>query len=306
LATIYESVTETSDQGASFNSQWQRTYTRTFRVVLKRKAGPITVSRAKDPSTGLAVPRVGDYYSFRGDVDRLSFCQQLEPKCESEDGLQWLVTAGYGPFDAQQMPENPMDQPIRVNWGFAEFQKVAVTDIEGAAIVNSAGERFTSAAEIEDSRPVLSITRNEPTFDPAVAAAYKDAINTDTFFGGDPGTWKVVKLDGDLTWSQNAGWYYVVNYEFQFNPENWLLKIDDNGLRETSDDGSLIPIVKKDASGKAIWPCGPVTDPCLLDGQGKQLGEGASPVILTFHVRKELAFQDLGLDPAGAPGQGLG
>src|SRR5207245_2866104 len=62
-------------------------------------------------------------------------------------------------------------------------QSTVWKDAYGKGILNSAGQYFDPPPMMDDSRPRLSIARNEPVFNPAIAINYQDAVNTDGFLG---------------------------------------------------------------------------------------------------------------------------
>src|SRR5262249_15878222 len=90
----------------------------------------------------------------------------------------------------------PLFKRPDVRWGFANFQRPGIWTIDNPsrAIVNSAGEPFDPPVEIDDSRLVLTLVRNEPAFAPLTSLLYKDAINSDTFLGAAPGLAKIAML----------------------------------------------------------------------------------------------------------------
>lgn len=290
-------------------SDWKRTYTRTFLVITDDSQNDgVVIASARDPATGLVIPGIGAAYKV-GDKaapltilthDTGAFVTSTTATCATEDGLQWEVEVEYGPYDASIWPQNPLDHPVKVSWNFAKFEQVAFRDINGKAIVNSAGDYFDPPVTIDDSRPIVKIVRNEATFDPVLAKTYKDSTNTDTFLGQDPYTWKISDIQGDLEYNMDCGtpdgFYYVVTYELEFNPDTWKKLILDQGMRGLDGSGKFTQFL--DDKGQ------PVSDPVLMDGNGGRKSATADPHFFTFEVYREVAFADLNLDFSGAPGQG--
>lgn len=297
VAEVFEGRTSRIDR------QWQRSFTRTWRVETDSPYDGAQTAREAVPVA------IGNYYLVLDaggatvEKDLQSFALEIAAAVESaaDDGCSWLVTVNYGPYDAQTFGPNPIDHPLKISFGFAKYEKVVdktVPDEDGntEAIVNSAGDYFDPPPVKDDSRPLIKITRNEPTYDPLRAKEWKDAINQDAWNGFDPGTVKCGEIAAELAWSQECQFYYIVNYEFEIEPDGWALEVLDQGLR-SYDTSTEKQVAIADEKGE------PVTSPVLLDGDGQQLAGGADPVFLTFDVYNKRDFVDLKLDFQGAPGQ---
>lgn len=289
-------VAETSRSGG-VDREWKRSYRRTFVVEVDSPYdGAVTV-------IGSLPVQLGNYYLV---VDGLgaavehdfgSFVCDVQARQVSRDGLKWEAEVSYQPYNPLFFPKNPLDHPPKISWGGSKFEKAIDQDINGDAILNSAGDYFDPPVTVDDSRITLRIQRNEARYDPAIAAQFKDAINSDTFYGQQPGTWKSALPTADLQFNVDSGtadgFYYEVTYEFEFRPEGWKREILDQGLKVIT-GGVQVPASE---GGKDV------TSPILLDGTGVALAVDADPVFLSFDVYNEIAFSQLNLDPAGAPGQ---
>jgi hypothetical protein len=293
------------------DAQWRRTYTRAWRVV------------SDTPDFGafgarLAVPvQFGDRYqilaSGGGDpveTDNFAFALGITAEnSEAEDGCSWVVTVQYGPYDPTEFPENPLNHPIKVSWGGNKFEKAVEETApdengETTPILNSAGCYFDPPITIDDTRPTCHVVRNEQTYNPVYALNYKDVVNSDDWNGFPPGTVKLALPTAELEFSAVCGYYFIVNYEFEINPEGWDLQILDQGTMElvdvpADDEGPDEQGVAniKDKNGDNV------SQPVLLDGNGNQLPSGDDPVYLTFKGYGQIAFASLNLTFAGAPGQ---
>lgn len=283
-------VREPFARSGSINAQWQREYERAFTVETDdADDGPVTV--------GAAIPvKIGDTYRSRNDSDPGSYCQSIRVSCDTEGGKFWTATAQYGPRDIlSQEPRDPTERPIKVSWSFSRFERPVVLDQDGKPVLNSAGDPFDPPLTVPDSWPLLTIVRNERTFDSLLAYNFNEAVNLDPFWGVDPGIVKVLDINGELAKDQDIGWYYVVTYQFEFNPDGWQPSVPDLGYREL------------DASGKPtdITVDGtPVGKPVRLNGKGKYLDKAdtTGPTkYLDFRVFKEREFAGLNLDPSMIP-----
>jgi hypothetical protein len=307
-------ITYTEIDSARASAQgrdWKRTYTRAFLATTDNPLlGAGTVRAGLTDSYGHKINLGTAYrvYDALGNVieqDLGCFAGPISAASDPQagDGCGWIVTVEYSAYDAAEFPLNPIDHPLKISWDSNRTQVPAEEDVNGDAIVNSAGDYFFDPpVMVDDSRWVLTIVRNEPTFDPDWADTYKDAINTDPFFGRDPKTWKVASITSgdpihDTDSGTKDGWYYAVKYQFEHDPDGWDLKILDKGMRKL-DQSTLKTIEVRDEKGEKI------SEPVLLDGSGNVLAKDADPYFVIFDYYKEVAFADLQLDPSGAPGQG--
>jgi hypothetical protein len=284
-------------RSGGIDPQWKRTYRRAWRVITD---GPHAIGAL---GARLAIPvffgqnyQLSDTSGAQVEYDQFSFATkidaQIDPDCN--DDSSWVVTVDYAPYDPTQFPENPLNHPIKISWGENRFDQVCFVDRNGNPITNSAGDYFDPPLTIDDSRPTLRIVRNEPSYDPGYATKWKDCLNTGPFFGFNPGYVKMSTPLGDLDYSPVCGYYYIVTYQFEINPNGWKKNILDQGLRQIV-SGKQQKIV--DDKGEDV------TSPALLNGKGAKLATGGNPVTLTFNVYQEADFSSLGLDPYGAPGQ---
>ncbi len=285
-------------RGGSVERNWVRTYTRTFQLITNDPFDSTVTIRASLPVN------LGDSYqafdlSALHEHDTGSFCSRININCVSEDGLQWEAVCDYSPFDANQFPQNPLDWPLRISWSNATYQIATHEDVNGDPIRNAAGDFFDPPVTIDDNRPVLRIVRNEASYDPALAGQFSDAVNEGVFFGQDPKTWKCKPITAELEFNRDCGtadgYYYVVTYEFEFNPDTWVLNILEQGLRQLDLAGDLIPITEKGL---------PITTPVPLAEDGFKLASGLEPVFVEKEVYPVVDFSVLNIDPDGAPGQG--
>lgn len=228
-----------------------------------------------------AVNAVGElilqsYFGAGTQVPLLSISADME----TMDGTKWKVTGNYAFPDAGETSENPLNAPPQINWDQTQYTKLTDRDIEGNAVVNSAGDPYQDAQEIDDPRPVLNITRNIQNFSPALAYQYRNAINADPFQGAGPGEVKVMAIKADYQYDQQWGNYWTVSVQLQFEPLGWDRKILDQGFREKKNN-KMVAIT---TSGEAV------KEPALLDGTGKVLAVGGQPVYRTHKFYPRLPF----------------
>src|SRR5579884_2127166 len=271
-----------------------REYARVFRVVTSNSLdGALVAETAVDPFNGTAIPNLfASYIEPNGTTfDLTAIARKIDVVQDDSDPNTWLVTVSYS--NRTDLPElgnpNPLLRPSEIKWSFAQFQRIADVDIYGAAVVNSAGEAFDPPAEKDDSRPVLVVTRNEAGFDPGIAYLYRDAVNSDAFFGAPPGTAKIQAIEATRHYENNF-FYWQVTYTIHFRPDGWNLNLLDQGFNYLDTDGKTKLLIR-DKNGAAVSKAVP------LNGVGASLTNAFSsltrplePTDTTFSVPSSAPF----------------
>lgn len=278
------SVAETSSARTStIDDRFIRTYTRSFMVVtLGSNVSEYVVRIAP------GIPRVWDaYVSADGAIDLGCYCRSVS--CKQVGPLNWEVTADYSSQveDPDKQAENPLLRPADIKWSFAQYKRYITKDKNDDPIVNSAGLRFKEGIEVEDSRPVLSVTKNIEAFDINIALAYQNSINADAWWGVEP---KVAKMQGIQASQEyeNGVFFWRIQYEIHFNFETWVRKILDMGTMQKK-GGKLENITDRKGSI--------VKDPWPLNEDGSAYAVDSTDEIRTleFDVYREVNFSDLNL-----------
>ena len=283
-------------RNGDIDNKGTRTYTRVFRVVTDSNLdGPREVRQA----TG--IPRVNDPYIVSTEQDLGATVTSVKPSQQSEHPRVWLVSVEYstdtGTSSQQEAEEDPLDRPAVIEWTFARFQIPAEFDTDGGAILNSAKERFDPPPMIDDSRPVLRITKNQSSFDPALAVSFQDAVNSDAFFGGNPGQVKVMAISSRNAFDAGTQ-FFEVQYEFMMRREGWALRVLDQGFKELIGGEQIHMSEPIMDAAPTPNPKGTVkiTSPALLDGSGRKLDPPtATPHFLDYDVYQTKTFATLNL-----------
>lgn len=305
------SVAELPDGASSgWNRLWQRTYRRVYQVECNSLTDDeVTIRTALDGGSAPLLPRIGNAFLRRGDWvaggnvtlsgvrDAGSFVQDVTTERTNANAAAgsctWKVTVDYGPYDASTFSETPLEWPIKLSWGAQKYQRPTYRDVEDNAILNSASDPFGDQTTRDDSRSILTVTRNElcSTFDPLTPAKYRDRTNLNPWNGADAKTVKIASITtGDPVYdSNNQVWYYVVTYVFEENKDGWLFEPIDQGFNAL--DSSTPP------RRKPIMNSGqPTQEAQLLDGSGKVLPSGGEPFYLSFEIYDTIDFDPLELD----------
>ena len=296
---------EEGARGASWQVSGGRRYQRKFRVLTNSQFdGPNTAATA----VGM---KYGDAYAppnNPNEADNFAYCDSVTVDSVGDDGIEWIITCGYGWYDALTAgggkEQNPLAMPIEVSWSLRDHEAVLEVDQNGKAVLNTAGDPFDPPVTIDDPRLVMTVVRNEPIFTLFYVLRYRNAINSDPFAGFDPFYSKVLNVQSRSQFHQEVGWYYQTTYEFEFispkvneTGQGFRKLVLNQGMRQMSASGKPVHILLKGV---------PVNAPMLLDNNGKLLAPNATPVFLDFSAYPELPFSIFGFDPLAISGQRTG
>jgi hypothetical protein len=161
---------------------------------------------------------------------------QVDP---SDPWKGWTVTAEYS--TERELAEIPTSDPAEITWGSEQFQKAAITNYAGEAIVNSAGDPFDPPIMIDDSRPYVTVSKNLATV-PTWVMTYQDAVNSASFIVDGvtvgAGLAKMQNISVSPKQSRNGTSFRTVTFTIHLQKQGWLSKVLDAGFRQIVDSGS--------------------------------------------------------------------
>ena len=216
------SVTEVwSGRSGGSNDQLINTYKKVFRV--------LTTNTLDGPGTAIAavpVLRYQFYSEANGFVDLAARASNIEAAPDQDDPNTWLVTATFSTYrlqgeqakaasknDAQQ---DPLQRPTEIQLAYNRFSRSITLDMNGQAFVSSAREAFDPQPEVDDSRPLLSLTRNEPAPKFAFWISFRDKVNSLAWLGFPVGTAKCAGISATSAFEGNK-YFWRVTYSFEIN-----------------------------------------------------------------------------------------
>ena len=288
-------------RSGAFTPAEGRRYVRRFLVLTGAPSdGPQTVKAA------LGI-NYGDQYQGLGlaqyESDQYAYCTSIDATQEEGDSLGWIVTVTYDWFSsiyAGGGPDaNPLFFPIDVTWSYRNQEIVAQYDVNGNAVTNTAGDPFDPPVVIDDPRPMLTIVRNEATFNVPLNNQYRTAVNSDPFATYNPQMARMIQISGKPDFHPVIGWYWKVTYEIEFNPPiGYRPKILNQGYRYLSVfTGKQVPIILNGV---------PVSHPMLLNQQGQVQKPGDTPYYVQPQLYNELPFSVFNFDPVVLAGNRTG
>jgi len=225
---------------ATQDSTGMHSYVRVFLVTVNNKQDDANVVLA---APGL--PMQYEIYTTGTTTNTKAFCQTRSPQQLSRTWFHWEVTCQY-----QELSEQEAHLDRRLHFPMMAFKPekvrspvvgvptaMAITpdsdDIFDEPMVNSFGDKFDPQPMATHSRGVLTITRNQSSFSPAIAIAYDNSVNSDVFFGAAPRQVLFASAECPGRQEQNINgvvvFYYPTTYIFKFRREGWDTRILDQG-----------------------------------------------------------------------------
>lgn len=151
-----------------------------------------------------------------------------------------------------------------------------------AIIINSAGDPIGGLDRDEGEFAVTITGNRQPPFPYAIAQQYVGAINSDSWSGGSPKTWKCQSITGNRKIESVAGEQYVyweVNTTIAYRATGWDLQTWDVGFNEIV-NGRRVKIM----AGSE-----PVSEPAALSN-GRAKTPGQPPDMKMFRIYPMLPF----------------
>lgn len=257
------------------------TYTRQFLAKTDTFLGQGTTFQELADSTGAGwlTPHPQDPYALLIDAS-------VQP--EGDSPFHWRITLTYKTGE-DLLPLEPWLRPAQFSFNGSLASAPAFwhypVDNDNATkqiIVNSAGDPL-AGLDRDEGEFQVTITRNmEAPFPYAKAQQYVGAINSDSWSGGAPKTWKCLSITGNRKIEAIAGDKYVyweVNTSLAYRDTTWDIQTWDVGFNQ----------IKGGKRVKIMAGSEPVSEPAALSN-GVEKTPGLPPDMLTFRVYKMLPF----------------
>lgn len=239
------------------------------------------------------------------------FCKSRVARQQTGEGVAancWLVTCEYdnslSEEDAEDSQETPLERRVKFHIEFSSATKVLDRREDGIPIVNTVGDPFDPPLDDEDDRFVLVAKKNYAASDlnslMQLMADYRNSVNSDTFRGLPPGSWRFVVPQMTELQSENGVEFYTVSWRFEAkdeyeisdpstvegSPEPWdrvVLNTGYNALTEANMDDTKHALLDK--------------EPRKLKADGTVFEESDSPnyYYRTFKTKKRRPFSAIGI-----------
>lgn len=190
---------------------------------------------------------------------------------------------------AEDLDENPIDRPPQFSFSgslasapaFWYFPNTGDNSTK-RIIINSAGDPI-GGLDRDEGEFTVSITINKaPPFNYAAAQAYVGAINSDSWSGGAPKTWKCMSITGNRKIedvNETKYLYWETNATLAYRNTGWDLQTWDVGFNE----------IVGGARKKIMAGSEPVSEPAALSA-GRAKTPGQPPDMLAFRIYPMLPF----------------
>jgi len=208
---------------------------------------------------------------------------------EGDSPFHYRVTFTYKGLKPEEANPNPTDRPPQFSfsgslasapcfWYYPNSGDNGTKRI----IINTAGDPIGGLDRDEGEFTVTISANTEPPFPYVKAQNYVGAINSDSWSGGAPGTWKCMSITGNRKIEEVNGEqyvYYEVSTTLAYRNTGWDLQTWDVGFNE------IVSGQRK----KIMAGSEPVSEPAALSN-GRAKSPGQPPDMLTFRIYKSLTF----------------
>ena len=147
-------------------------------------------SQAIDPISGLKVPRQGSNFDGDAPVKGDPIATSVSVRQYQEQNIIWEVSVKFSEStressdnDDNVWQDYPWNETPTVVWGSSIINQLILTDFDGRAIVNSAGDAFDTAITRPVALMTVSCTFNKKAggYTPQSAAALVNTVNESDF-----------------------------------------------------------------------------------------------------------------------------
>ena len=277
------------DWSADFDDEGNATYTLTFPVETTHPTdGPDVAMTA----SGLPVP--GASLGAWGGNAWAFYNRKGSAKLKKVEALRklWDVQCVFTTRPAKRCTtsavEDPLLEPHRVKGTFQQQTKELLYDNAGAAIKNSAEQRYTGPiVQDTESTPVVELEMNVSWINLNWLADYADSYNNATWWSMPARSIKCTTGPWERVLFGTCYFYFVVRFTFELRLPNWDIVVPDEGTRVKVAGSSPARYVQyKDEREENART--------FLDGSGNALAPGAALVTKTFQRPKQRNFAAAG------------
>lgn len=219
------------------------------------------------------------------------YCRAMNASVSNYNGSRWHyeVTWTYE-LPKQENPDpNPLARPDIWKWTTGGLQVPALYYYDGdtlKALQNSAND-FFEGATVDISTLQASISSNRATFDYALATLVTNSLNSDTYLGAPPYTWKCSGISGQPqveVVNEEEMRYWQIEVTLEYRPDGWPLQLPNVGWNYLEGgQKKRAYVVDPDTNEKV-----PSSNPQPLDGNGG-IKSGA-PDIVSRRVHRAVQF----------------
>lgn len=256
----------------------ERYYRRVFIVrVTDHKDDALIVEKA------FGLPKRGYVYTTEKTVDKRAFCYSIQSKqvapyyweieCEYSTDSSKFVSTTSSKGKGDKGSDDPVYDPPVLVWSTQNIREVVtgqsileqkyaqdpsdptVVLWDSTGILNSAFEPYVPPAEIDRAIPVLTLERNEATFNHRDMLLYVNSVNSLSWYKWKKRCVKCAGITGSLQQRAIKGrtyTYWRVQYVFHFNKYTWDLFLLDTGSYYLEGGSTAVPLIRKPFVNKGV------------------------------------------------------
>jgi hypothetical protein len=287
--------------------KWERNYTQEFLIEVKlRGMGPLNVCACPGMPLPFApyIGPAGIEFDLRARAIHYTATRFVTDD-EGEYAL-WKATVNYstnfrniptqgdwpsppGETKNNDPGDDPSLEPMELEWDYEDMELNLLADLDNKKFVNTADQPLTYMYKAPVH--VLTVSRNELTFDPDRSDTYANTVNSNMFLNRPPGQVMLTPPRARLAFRGDLP-YFRVTYKLKLSPKmpddsfpDWQPRILSVGTMERQTDISKpnfnkpIPIIRQGTQ---------VTSPVLLDAAGVALIGIAAQDIIPFYIKRRV------------------
>jgi hypothetical protein len=231
-------------------------------------------------------------YAAAHPADATCYATSINYNQLSETPTAWTATVGY--TSERELNEDPEDDEVLVSWSSEIYQEPIFQDINGDALLNSAGDYFIDPSPTRENAHLIAKIRANVASVPTWVLSYQNAVNNGTITIGGliiaAGLAKMQRLDIGERQKRDSFPFHQVSFEVHLRLEGWRFQPLDAGFRYLV--GGLPVQIKIDSDGEVSSSGDEPTTPLPLNGSGDILSAPApgTAVFRDFQVYNELDF----------------
>jgi len=259
------------------------------------------VVEVDDPTTSQTAISNAPGVTFLAAHPEAYYCLAMNVSVSNYSGSRWhyeVVWEYELPKQANVDP-NPLARPDIWKWSTGGIAVPALYYYDGStlkALVNSAND-FFEGATTDISTLQASISGNRATFDYGLATSVTNTVNSDTYLGAPPGSFKCSGISAQPAVevvNEVEIRYWQVEVTLEYRPDKWALQLPDVGWNYLDGGTKKRAYVTDDETGDKV----PSSNPQPLNTDGT-LKTGA-PNILERRVHRQVAFNSFFGQPTQA------
>jgi len=210
----------------------------------------------------------------------------------SETPTAWTVTVGY--TSERELNADPEDDEVLVSWSSEIYQEPIFQDINGDALLNSAGDYFIDPSPTRENAHLIAKIKANVAAVPTWTLDYQNAVNNGSITIGGliiaAGQAKMQRLEIGPRQKRGIYPFHELSFEIHLRLEGWRFQPLDAGFRYLV--GGLPVQIKIDSAGDVSSSGDEPTTPIPLNGSGDILSAPApgTAVFGNFQVYNEFDF----------------